>query len=205
MNRRLTTLIFIFSLALFVSACGRDRAAEPTALPPDVARPDQPTPVFDNSARVFRLTPPPTIPANGAYAAAGQGLASFKTPAASASDSQERALLRSVLAGQPPTALGIVRSQTTLRVEPGGEVIERLFAGETVTITGRSPDGRHLAAFTATGAPGWLPSAGVTLYGADDLTVVEQSVGPGPVATRIAEAMTPEGTSVLDAVMTAMP
>lgn len=205
MNKRLTFAVLIFSLTILLAACGRDRTAEPTALPPDVVRPDQPTPVFDNSARVFRLTPPPTIPANAEYAAAGDGLASLSAPTVPASDSQAHALLRSLLVEQPPTALGIVFGRTALRADPDGEIIETLFTGETVTVTGRSQDGRHLAAFTAASVPGWLASTSVTLYGADDLIVVEQAIGPGPVATMIAEAMTSEGPSVLDAVMTTVP
>ena len=116
-----------------------------------------------------------------------------------------RSLLRALLPAQPPTAMGIVRFRTPLQEEPGGATIETLYAGDTVTVTGRSEDGDYLAVFTDDGHPGWLSRNSVTLFGDDDLTVVSRALGPGPVATLIADALTPEGTSVLDAVVTREP
>jgi hypothetical protein len=167
-------------------------------LPPDVARPIQATPVFDNSARVFQLTPPPTIAVHAAQRVLADGRADATSVSAGV---DARTLLRAAL----PTAMGIVRFRTALQAEPGGATIDTLHAGDTVTVTGRAEDGRHLAVFTDAGLPGWLPQNSVTLYGDDDLTVVSRALGPGPVATLIADALTPEGTSVLDAVVTREP
>ncbi len=194
--------LFLALLALLLTACSGGSAATPTALPPDVVRPVQATPVFDNSARVFRLTPPPTIAVHAARRVLADVSASA-TPVPSGADA--RALLRAVLPAQPPTAMGIVRFRTALQAEPGGATIDTLHAGDTVTVTGRSEDGRHLAVFTDAGLPGWLPQNRLTLYGDDDLTVVSRALGPGPVATLIADALTPEGTSVLDSVVTREP
>ena len=189
-------------LALILTACGGGGAATPTALPPDVVRPNQATPVFDNSARVFRLTPPPTIAVHAAQRVLADANADA-TPVPAEVDA--RALLRALRPAQPPTAMGIVRFRVVLQAEPGGAAIDTLHAGDTVTVTGRAEDGRHLAVFTDAGLPGWLPQNSVTLYGDDDLTVVSRALGPGPVATMIADALTPEGTSVLDSVVTREP
>ena len=205
MNNRLLLAGFLLGLALFMAACGRERAGEPTALPPDVARPQQPTPVFDNSARTFQLTPPPTISVNLTHTDTDEELTQLQSATESTSGGSGQSPFAGLMVAQPPTALGIVVGQTPLRTEPGGVSIETLFAGETVTVTGRSSDGRYLAIFTAAGGAGWVAAPSLTLYGADDLTVVEQAIGPGPVVTIIAEAMLPVESSVLDAVMTTMP
>ncbi len=46
---------------------------------------------------------------------------------------------------------------------------------------------------------GWTPAGQLSLFGADDLTVVDQAVDPGVVATLIADVMEP--VNVLDELM----
>ena len=53
------------------------------------------------------------------------------------------------------------------------------------------------AVFTDVGETGWVDAGAVTLFGGDDLLVVEYPIGPGPIATLIAEAMAPVEPSVL--------
>jgi hypothetical protein len=100
---------------------------------------------------------------------------------------------------QNPSALGIAASGATLFDQPGGTAIATLAAGATATVTGKSADGRYLAAYLDDGQAGWINADQLTLFGADDLIVVAESVGPGPVATLLAEAMQP--VQVLDTLM----
>ena len=190
-GRKRQSLLFnlpIFSLVLFLplllAACaGGPRQGEATALPADIVRPAQPTPIFANSALVFRLTPDATpMPTAESPAQLSAGPAPVPTLAAYAQ-------LRAWLPSRPPTAMAIVRNSTPLLDGPAGAVLEQLGAGATVTVTGRAADGRTVAAFTATGVPGWIRADALFLYGADDLIEVDQTLGPGPVATMIAEAM----------------
>ncbi len=173
-----------FSSSFLLAACagGPGRGA-PTALPPDVVRPQQPTPVFENSARVFRLTPDPT---SRPQPAVPSQPALIPTPAPTVA---AYAQVRAWLPQRPPTALAIVRGSAALLATPDGELLERLGAGATVTVTGRSADGRHVAVFTAAGVPGWVLTDRLFLYGGDDLVEVEQALGAGPIATMLAEAM----------------
>jgi hypothetical protein len=176
--------LLLFLLSFLLTACaGRPGGATPTALPPDVARPVQPAPVFDNSARVFRLTPVPTI-APPAVTSTQLDSEPPSVPTLAA-----YALLRAWLPERPPTALGIVRGSAALLDAPDGAVIARLPSGATVTVTGRAADGRYLAVYTDVGAAGWVTASGLTLYGEDDLVVVDEPVGAGPIATMVAEAM----------------
>ncbi len=97
--------------------------------------------------------------------------------------------LRNGLPERPPTALAIVRSSAALLAAPDGELLERLGAGATLTVTGRAADDRYVAVFTADGVPGWILTDRLVLFGSDDLVEVEQALGAGPIATMLAEAM----------------
>ena len=99
--------------------------------------------------------------------------------------------LASVLWPQTPSALGIVRGGASLLNRPGGSVLSSLPAGAVVTVTGKTADGQFVAAYTDDGMAGWISAGQLTLFGADDLVVVEESAGPGPIATLVAEAMQP--------------
>jgi hypothetical protein len=175
-------------LALVAVACGGPGRAAPTALPPDLARPEQPEPRYPVEVGPFtRFTPaPPRFTGTASVTAAG------------------RADARTGVAGLPveqrPTALGIVRGTAMLLDSPGGTGQRSLAAGTTVTVTGRNGDGTYYAVFSADGVPGWVAAPALVLYGADDLETVAQTVGPGPIATMVAEAMEPMVPSVLDAV-----
>ncbi len=176
--------IFLLFLPFLLAACagGPGRGA-PTALPPDVIRPAQPTPIFENSANVFRLTPDPTSRPQPAVPSP-PALAPVPAPTQAAFEQ-----LRNWLPDRPPTALAIVRGSAALLAAPDGQVLERLGAGATVTVTGLAADGRHVAVFTAAGVPGWVLTDRLFLYGGDDLVEVEQALGAGPIATMLAEAM----------------
>ena len=87
-----------------------------------------------------------------------------------------------------------------IRSAPGGTQIGSLPAGATVTITGKSADGNAYAVFGHDAVTGWLAASAVAVYGGDDLIVVDFSLGPGPIATLMAEAMVPVGPSVLEGV-----
>lgn len=69
-----------------------------------------------------------------------------------------------------------------------------LQVGATLTITGRSGDGGWFAGYLSDGTPGWVPVSQVRIFGdADELEVVQESLGPAVVATMIAVAnMSPE-------------
>jgi hypothetical protein len=99
--------------------------------------------------------------------------------------------LAPVLWPQTPSALGIVRGGAALLDRPGGTALHSLPAGAVVTVTGKTADGRFLAAYSDDGIAGWIGAGQVTLFGADDLVVVEESAGPGPIATLVAGAMQP--------------
>jgi hypothetical protein len=97
--------------------------------------------------------------------------------------------LPGIVFAPPPSALGIVTGGAPLWDQPDGTVVATLPAGEIVTVTGLGADGRFVAVYTNAFAVGWVARGSLTLYGAEDLTVVDQALEPGPVATLIAEAM----------------
>lgn len=174
-------------LALMIAACGGPGAA-PTALPPGLARPEQPAPRYPAAVGPFtRVTPAPPRFAGAA-----------PLTAAGSTGTQTRMVTRPM--EQRPTALGIVRAGAALLENPSGSRQRSLAAGTTVTVTGRNEDGTHYAVFTADGTPGWIAAPALILYGADDLERVSQPVGPGPIATMLAEAMEPIAPSLLDTV-----
>jgi uncharacterized protein YraI len=187
--RRLTLAAMCLFL-LLVNGCGGPGAATATALPPDVARPSQPTPDFDNPAADFRLTPV----AMPTWAAPAVAATPVPLPA--------RPTVVAPLE-QTPTALGIAIVPLVLAASPNGPSITELPVGTTLTITGRSADGAWLAGYTSAGVAGWVPTSAVTLFGGADLTIVERAVPPAAVATLIATAMLPvtlpEGVAAADA------
>jgi hypothetical protein len=187
---RMHLVLLLSLIVMLLAACGGSRGrGEPTALPPDVVRPAQPTPVFKNSARVFRLTPDPTPPSRPIAASGRTSDGAIDAVVAPVPTLAAYAQLRIWLPERPPTALAIVRSSATLLDAPDGAALEQLSAGATVTVTGRAADRRHVAVYTDTGIAGWIQVNRLILYGDEDLVEVEQALGMGPIATMIAEAM----------------
>ncbi len=186
---RTTQVIVCAGLLAFLLVGCRAGNATPTALPPGVVRPAQPAPQYPaETGRFTIVTPrPPVIVADEN---------SIAIPFAGGVPVHDRVQIVLPL-DQTPSALGIVRGNTTLRSAPDGPVVQSLIIGETVTVTGRSAGGTHYALYTEDGATGWVSTSALHVYGADDLQVVERSAGPGPVATLLAEAMQPVEPSVL--------
>ncbi len=176
------THLIALAIALLLTACGGPPAS-PTAIPADVARPEQPTPVFADAT---------LVPAAATLTPDASGGAVAGDAADSATAAPRLDLITGLLATpRPPTALGIATGGATLLDAPGGAALQSLPAGTTVTVTGRSANGNYLAAYTGTAVAGWVAAGNLRLFGADDLTVVERAEGPGPIATLIAEAMEP--------------
>lgn len=171
-----------FTALLLLVACSGGPAT-PTALPFDAVRPIQPTPAYANSTQ-FRLATPEF---NKALATNREPFTSTQLVEAPQTTPQQSMLVTT----QPPSALGIARGGAALLDQPGGGILLQLPAGEIVTVTGKSADGHYLAAYTNEGIVGWVAAAELTLYGADDLVVVDNTAGPGPIATLVAEAMQP--------------
>ena len=187
--------LVLLVMALLVAGCGRSsRAGTPTPLPP-LVRPEQPTP-FYGVVTTPTATPEPVSSSESirqqlATKVAEQRLAmatptptSALSPAVSVTETPVLML---------PTALGIVSgSGATFYKTPGGAVIDILPAGATVTITGKSADGRWLAAYTGEGVPGWIEAGRAHVFGDEDMLVtVTESRGAEIIATLIAEANLP--------------
>lgn len=188
--RSLRAIVTVSLAVLVLSACGGAGLATPTAIPADVVRPDQPTPVLSTAMPRFRLEESPREPVIVTTPEA-------QTPDAfdgASLEEKRAALLASWLMDQPPSALGIAPGGASIVDNPGGRVIASLPAAGTVTVTGRSADGAWLAVFTEGAVGGWVPAGSLILYGADDLTVVDKPFAPAPVATLLAEAMLPVST-----------
>jgi predicted small lipoprotein YifL len=178
---------------LALAGCGQAALATPTAIPADVVRPVQPTPVYTTQVDVFTLatpqhtpvliTPTPT-PALDTLSAIRQGPAGW------------RALLA---IEQPPSALGIATAGAVIYDQPGGRVLKQIPPTGVLNVTGISADGRWLSVYDDDAVFGWTPAGQLSLFGADDLTVVDKAVNPGVAATLIAEAMEP--VRVLDDLM----
>lgn len=188
--RSLSALAPFVIAALLLAACGGAGLATPTAIPADIVRPDQPTPVLSTAMPRFRLEESTREPVFVTTPAA-QGDGSFD---AATLERQRAALLASFLMDQPPSALGIAPGGATIVDNPGGRFVASVPAAGTVTVTGRSADGAWLAVFTEASVGGWVPAQSLILYGADDLTVVDKPFAPAPVATLLAKAMTPVST-----------
>lgn len=175
---------------LLLAACGQGQAT-PTPLSSDVVRPVQPTPLYGGAAEFNLATP-------SAPAVLATPLPARATPAATLPVLVETPVQSGggVLFDQPPSGLGIVTGGATLLEQPGGPIIANLPAGEIVTVTGKSADGRFVAVYTNEFVVGWVATGQLMLYGADELAVVEAAPEPGPVATLMAEVMAP--VQVLD-------
>ena len=178
------------TLALWLLAgCGGPGVATATAIPADIVRPDQPTPAYSTAQPRYRIdesTPVPlfavTLPAQAEDA---------PPPSESRMD-----LVTALLMDQPPSAMGIASGGVTVFSEPGGAALTSVPPGLALTVTGRSRDGAWLAVYTNDAIVGWIPAGSVLLYGADDLTVVDKAFSPAPVATLLAQAMTPASTPI---------
>jgi hypothetical protein len=188
---------FVLIGGLWLAACGGPPAS-PTAIPANVIRPQQSTPVYAKGQPQYLVSDvTPTViilpvPAE-------------QTPELPPETPMGRLPPRRLLMKIPPSALGIAPNGATIFDAPEGKAILSLPAGASLTVTGRSADGKYLAVYTSQAIVGWTPATQLRLFGADDLTVVDEAVSPAPVATLLAEAMQPPAVSVLDAVMTTLP
>jgi len=173
-------------LSGLLAACGGERLT-PTPLPASIVRPVQPTPVYGASSNfILSTVTPPTdtvavasVPLSATAPTMAQTAFMTATPASPA------------FVAQTPTALGIATGGAVLQETPGGRVLINLPAGATVTVTGKSADGRYVAAYTDQVRVGWIPTGQLLLLGGESLVAVEASTGPGPIATLMAEAMQP--------------
>ncbi|GEM_PF-1043379 len=186
-------LLLALLWTLGMAACGRPSRQAPTPLPPGTPLP-QPTPAFKGSTPPPGTGPAPSLSPEEALrsrlatavaerARAGTPLPSAtRVPDTPDARGQGRALVR-------PTALGIVEAGgATLSATPGGAPLATLEAGDTVTLTGISPDGGWYAAFRADGTAGWIEAQRVRVFGQEErLETVEDAVVPGMVATLMAE------------------
>lgn len=180
--------VWLIGMGALLVGCGQARAT-PTPLPADVVRPDQPTPVYADSAAFSEQVATPIF---------ATPFFTTSTVISAAVDSVTPALERALLAQVPPTGLGIVQGGATLFTSPGGAALENLPNGTPLTLTGKSADGAWLAVYTNAGAAGWVNAGALVRYGDAQLLVVEQAFGPGPVATLIAEAMAPIAMPPID-------
>lgn len=186
-HRSLIGLI-VLVCGLLLSACGGAAFATPTAIPASVVRPDQPTPIYSTAQPEFRLD---TATRPAIFVTPVDQIALEPPPRTT------RVPLRPIMP-QTPSAMGIAVGGAALLDAPAGRSLRSIPAGAALTVTGRSPDGRWLAAFAGDGVAGWVAASALRLYGADDLTVVEEAISMAPVATILAEAMKPVGRSMSD-------
>ncbi len=176
-----TRLGGLLSVGALLVACGGPPET-PTPLPPDVARPEQPTPIYASSATFNEVAVTPIF------------ATPILTPSTLISDTFAGVTIgfdRALLAQVPPTGLAIALGSAALLDRPGGTLLENLPGGTPLTLTGKSADGLWLAVYTNGGVAGWVNATALARYGETNLLVVEQAFGPGPVATLIADAMIP--------------
>ncbi len=177
----------ICAVCLVLTACGGERAT-PTPLPASIVRPEQPKPVYGASTNFTLATPAvsvtQTIPLS---AALGNVMPLTQSVDLAAVTPQP---LTTTL-NQTPSALGIVQGGAVLLEKPNGRALGNLPTGATVTVTGKSADGRYLAVYTEQGNAGWMVTGQLRLFGGDGLVIVPTAEGPGPIATLLAEAMQP--------------
>lgn len=161
-------------LILLVAGCGGPGAASPTPIPADSVRAEQPTPFFPTE------TPLPQAPTLTPRADGGQ---EQQTSAANALVATPvPANVVNPLPTVRPEALGIVRGGTSLVQEPGGERVQFLPAGSTVSVTGRSVDGAWWAVYTDENIPGWIGTSQLILFSPEELPTVTQSTANPAVA-----------------------
>ncbi|MCS6827625.1 MAG: hypothetical protein NZ553_13500 [Caldilinea sp.] len=181
------------TLVLTLVGCSQAALTTPTPIPADVVRPVQPTPVYTARADIFTLNTP-------------QGTPIFITPTPTPVPDALSAVQRgpagwtALLAiEQPPSAIGIATAGAAIYDQPGGRILKQVPPTGVLNVTGVSADGRWLSVYDDDAVFGWTPAGQLTLFGADDLTVVDKAVNPGVVATLIADAMVP--VNVLDDLM----
>lgn len=184
----------LLAVAVSLAACGGPPSGTPTPIPASVVRPVQPTPAYPQRADRFTLatpaappillTPTPEPASAAALSAVAEGPAGWT------------ALLA---IEQPPSALGIAAGGATIYDAPGGRVLKSVPSTGALSVTGVSADGRWLSVYDDDAVYGWTPAGQLTLFGADDLIVVQEAVDPGVVATLIADVMQP--VTVLDDIM----
>ena len=189
--------LLLLCLLFLLTACGR-RPGQPTPLPagtrvaqntPDFSAPAQPETATHTADQVAdslrtRLAQERTPTAPTASPAASADANPAPTPSAPHP---------SLAVFSRPTALGILSAGGLLYSAPGAGVVANLQLGATLTITGRSADGAWFAAYLADGIAGWVPAAQVRVFGdANELEIVQESLGPAVVATLIAEASKPQ-------------
>ena len=185
-------LLVVFALA----GCGPP-PAEATPIPANVVRPQQPTPNYPKNARVFSLATPVATPEFVATAVAQPEESILDAPAAARPDYR-----RMLPFDLPPSALGVASGGATIYATPGGQAVTSVPVGGIVTITGKSADGQWYAVYANDAVFGWTPAAQLRAFGDEDLTVVDESADPGPVATLVAQSMQP--VRVLDMLLAAM-
>jgi hypothetical protein len=183
--------LLLFGPLLLLAACGQARAT-PTPLPSDVVRPVQPTPHYGGAAQFSLATP--EAPAIIATTPVAPSMPLVATPFS---------LGFAALFDQPPSGLGIVTGGAALLEQPGGRSVASLPAGEIVTVTGKSSDDRFVAVYTNAFVVGWVATGQLTLYGADELEIVETAPNPVPLATLMTEVMAP--VQVLDGLVATPP
>ena len=193
----LTPAVLLLCLLFLLTACGR-RPGQPTPLPPGT-RVVQPTPDFSAPAQADTATQTSDQVAESLRTRlARQQAALTATPVPTGEASPDPT--QSVLSANPslavfsrPTALGILSGGGLLYSAPAGPIAATLQVGATLTITGRSADRAWFAAYLADGSAGWVPAAQVRVFGdANQLEIVQESLGPAVVATLIAEASKPQ-------------
>ena len=189
--------LLLLSLLFLLTACGR-RPGQPTPLPPGT-RVVQPTPDFSAPAQADTATQTSDQVVDSLRTRlARQQETPTAAPAATGDASPDPT--QSVLSANPslavfsrPTALGILSGGGLLYSAPAGPIAATLQVGATLTITGRSADRAWFAAYLADGSAGWVPAAQVRVFGdANQLEIVQESLGPAVVATLIAEASKPQ-------------
>lgn len=185
---RLRSAAALALLLALTAACGGP-PPDPTPIPADVVRPQQPTPPLSTAAPAFRVDPATPEPAIFVTPMPTTAL----TPVVGGARRSAGLAMR-----QPPSAMGIATAGVTLLDAPGGAPLQTIPPGGTLTVTGRSQDGAWLAAFATDSTAGWIPAGSVVLYGADDLTVVDFTFSPAPVATLLADAMQPVASPMSD-------
>ena len=179
---------WLCGMGLLLVGCGGPPAT-PTPLPADVVRPEQPTPLYGDSATFSDVAATPIF-ATPIYTPSTIISAPITAVAP--------ALNLAALAQLPPTGMGIVLGGTTLLDSPNGAVVATLPGGTPLTLTGKSADGAWLTAYTNAGAAGWVTASALARYGDDQLIIVTEAFGPGPAATLVADALIPIAMPPID-------
>ncbi len=188
------SLVWLAPLLLLWAGCGGPPAAAATAIPADIVRPVQSTPVYPKGANVFSLLTP----------AAG---AQFVTPAEAELQSaagvdpavQQRQAARLLFTNQTPSAMGIAPGGTAIYAQRGGRALASVPVGGVLTVTGKSADGGWYSVYNEDAVYGWTPAGQLRVYGGDALVVVEEAPDPAPIATLLAQGDVP--VRVLDDLM----